>query len=288
VILAPALLSLLGAAIAETAPSAVLRAVRNAQDVAHDKAKERVASMLEELTEVASEWRRLEDNNENGELQDEIATLIAHGAADALVLTEKFEMSGLTKRLRAIASNERDSSEGQSERIYAALSEATSSSTNVKWYATIESDWAIPLTTLLELLRMEAETSEIDEDVITTTTAEIEFVSFKWAVSVVNALANWMDQSRRNEPKHYDHWRTAISDLMAFDGGRAPYLVFMTLEGHGVGIWDGSWEPYFEGDQIKALEEVLREELDDAHQEFKEALMETVLQMADKKKKGKK
>lgn len=31
-------------------------------------------------------------------------------------------------------------------------------------------------------------------------------------------------------------------DLMDAEG---PYLILMTLEGHGVGIWDGSWDEFF-------------------------------------------
>ena len=34
-----------------------------------------------------------------------------------------------------------------------------------------------------------------------------------------------------------------VDDLMAADG---PFLILMTLEGQGVGIWDGSWDEFFD------------------------------------------
>lgn len=42
----------------------------------------------------------------------------------------------------------------------------------------------------------------------------------------------------------------------------APYLVLMTLMGHGVGIWDGSWREHYDGDkEIAPVQELLEKKL---------------------------
>lgn len=50
-----------------------------------------------------------------------------------------------------------------------------------------------------------------------------------------------------------------VEDLMEADG---PYLILMTLQGHGVGIWDGRWDHLFKDPQdIEILEKILKEHL---------------------------
>lgn len=50
-----------------------------------------------------------------------------------------------------------------------------------------------------------------------------------------------------------------VTDLM-YDG--ASYNVFMTLQGHGIGIWDGRWDHYWDSNRvIEVLEIFLKENL---------------------------
>ena len=52
--------------------------------------------------------------------------------------------------------------------------------------------------------------------------------------------------------------RTTSSVLMEAD---APYLIFMTLNGEGVGIWDGRWDHFFKEDtgSLGVLEDKIKE-----------------------------
>ena len=71
-----------------------------------------------------------------------------------------------------------------------------------------------------------------------------------------------------------------VDDLLEED---CPYLVFMTLRGEGVGIWDGSWDDFFKNpkEDIKKLEKVLKQKLnkyadDSGSGALNELLMDTV------------
>jgi hypothetical protein len=51
-----------------------------------------------------------------------------------------------------------------------------------------------------------------------------------------------------------------VQDLMDADG---PWLILMTLLGHGVGIWDGSWDEFFTNpkEDIKLVQQHLKTKL---------------------------
>ena len=76
----------------------------------------------------------------------------------------------------------------------------------------------------------------------------------KFEDAVKHTLNRW-GISHKNALKYHYSWE----DLYRDNGA---YLVLMTLRGEGVGIWDGSWDRYFEDrDQIKKLQSYLHDDL---------------------------
>ncbi|MBD3404326.1 hypothetical protein GF420_15660 [candidate division GN15 bacterium] len=51
-----------------------------------------------------------------------------------------------------------------------------------------------------------------------------------------------------------------VQDLI--DEGSASFNIYMTLEGHGVGIWDGRWDHFWDSQRVMdALMETIKDEL---------------------------
>jgi len=63
------------------------------------------------------------------------------------------------------------------------------------------------------------------------------FVAFEYACK--GALRDFFEDCR---PEHRLRLGVTIEDLME---ERGTFLILMTLEGHGVGIWDGDWDRFF-------------------------------------------
>lgn len=58
--------------------------------------------------------------------------------------------------------------------------------------------------------------------------------------------------------RHPPNDGASAADLYA---DNAPYLVLMTLQGQGVGIWDGDWDSHYDQSQIKNVERTLKNKL---------------------------
>lgn len=74
----------------------------------------------------------------------------------------------------------------------------------------------------------------------------------EWGESVTKALIDWGDVNGTGDN---------IAALIAASdpGGHVDvaYDVYMTLDGAGVGMWDGRWEPYLLQDEIESLQHYL-------------------------------
>lgn len=102
---------------------------------------------------------------------------------------------------------------------------------------------------LHELIRMMAETMEI-ECRHPRITPELRRVWDMWEASVQTTLRGWAKKHVRPEP---DKWATIV-----ILNGYAPLNVWLTVAGHGVGIWDGRWDEFFPGGGEKYLENLQR------------------------------
>jgi hypothetical protein len=116
--------------------------------------------------------------------------------------------------------------------------------------------------TLDQLVEMEAESSEMPKWRDAHATPDVVRKAKAFEDVVERALTKWVQQ---HPPATGD-----AGDMMQANGG---YLVFMTLEGHGVGIWDGSWDQFYEDTgpletflkrEVNREYHVLKTELEDA------------------------
>jgi hypothetical protein len=108
--------------------------------------------------------------------------------------------------------------------------------------------------TLIQLIDMAAESGAYEEP------------SGGWKVT--KEIEREVTKFERDLQKTLDQWTKkrplkgmfTTDTLMDANGG---YLVFMTLRGEGVGIWDGDWDEYFEDPKkdIKDLEKFLEQKL---------------------------
>lgn len=108
--------------------------------------------------------------------------------------------------------------------------------------------------TLIQLIDMAAESGAYEEP------------SGGWKVT--KQIEREVTKFERDLQKALDQWTKkrplkgmfTTNTLMDANGG---YLVFMTLRGEGVGIWDGDWDEYFEDPKkdIKDLEKFLEQKL---------------------------
>jgi len=113
-------------------------------------------------------------------------------------------------------------------------------------------DWK--RSTLDELVEMAGETMDYDDWRGMKSTREVQYVAKNFSNDVQNVLAEWV---KRNPGKLKDEYDD--SDLYDEKGS---YLVYMTLAGHGVGIWDGDWDHFFVDDSdIKDLQRFLEGKL---------------------------
>ncbi len=95
-----------------------------------------------------------------------------------------------------------------------------------------------------------AETVNMDDPSSAHATPEV----YKAANAFQNDLAKALDEYNAAHGLDYD----GVEIVENENGG---YLVFMTLEGHGVGIWDGRWDHLYTQDQIEELQEFLEKKV---------------------------
>ena len=112
-----------------------------------------------------------------------------------------------------------------------------------------------------------------------TPSKELQHLWARWGAAMVEALHIW----ERNYPQTL---RAPIGYLLTKEQ-YADYDVFQTLDGAGVGIWDGRWDDYFvDRNALKALEKYLKQVLHKAFGTMKDALTdEAMTQCEDKKPK---
>ena len=121
--------------------------------------------------------------------------------------------------------------------------------------------------TLAQLLEMEAESAEIPADYW----AQLEVTPELSAAAVAyeNDLWGALSELVRKHPPKGD----ADANVL-MEEGDAPYNVFMTLGGHGVGIWDGSWDEFYDSDVIeKQVRPFLKRKLQRSYETFEQAIM---------------
>jgi len=115
--------------------------------------------------------------------------------------------------------------------------------------------------TLDELVKMEAQYNDIkkglsdaeaDQDVLRE--------AAKFEDELENALYEWWKRNPQRIGTTPDGEYYEPDDVMYAE---APYLVFMTLEGHGVGIWSGDWDHFFRNPRqdIPNLQQFLKRKL---------------------------
>lgn len=128
--------------------------------------------------------------------------------------------------------------------------------------------------TLIQLLQMTAESMEVDpQDVEITDALEDEVEAYETALQdALEVVA--MGFPRGSKITAEDLW-----------DAEASYLVLMTLRGEGVGIWDGSWDDFFDEREIKEVEKLLKSRLhsfadDSGGGSLNEALMNAVSETA--------
>jgi hypothetical protein len=106
-----------------------------------------------------------------------------------------------------------------------------------------------------QLVEMEAESMGLPRANEAYATSEVEREVSKFEDKAEDALEKWVNKNpdALNEGYTYE-------DLWDEEG---PYLIAMTMMGHGVGIWDGSWDRFFadRGRKIKDLQKFLKREL---------------------------
>jgi len=83
-------------------------------------------------------------------------------------------------------------------------------------------------------------------------TPELREEAAKFESAVYAALDEW---TRKHPPRD----GSSVDEL--FEEGNAPWNVYATLVGHGVGIWDGRWDQYYSEKEIEQLRKFLEKRL---------------------------
>lgn len=131
--------------------------------------------------------------------------------------------------------------------------------------------------TLEQLVDMDMESLGVEGEA--TVTPQLVRAAKKFDKAVEATLEMWVADNHDALEEDYD-----ASDLYAEDGS---YNVLMTLNGHGVGIWDGRWDHFFKDDRsIKDLERFLERNLSryadgTGSGSFNEALMDAAFESGE-------
>jgi len=104
-----------------------------------------------------------------------------------------------------------------------------------------------------QILDMVAESEGIDSDVYIEMTSDLEEAIEKYESRLHDALE---DVIQKYPPKNDQD----INDVLGAD---ADYNVFMTLNGEGVGIWDGRWKHLWNDDDLENVQKLLMKKLRD-------------------------
>lgn len=129
-----------------------------------------------------------------------------------------------------------------------------------------------------QVVEMEAESSELPLPENARCTPDCAAVWDKFDDAAFEYLENWVFDNPKTLEEEY-----GAQDLWNEEG---PYLIYMTLAHHGVGIWDGSWDHFFvEPDKdIPKLTEFLQGWLSEEYQNLEMAILEAAEETAGSRK----
>ncbi len=115
--------------------------------------------------------------------------------------------------------------------------------------------------TLDQLVEMAAESAEIEDYHDAEATPEVKKLAKKFEAAVEKELEAYLKKAPLTGEGYTDMDPDDQAQELMDDEGA--YLVLMTLMGHGVGIWDGSWDHFFadERKEIKPLQAHLEKRL---------------------------
>lgn len=93
--------------------------------------------------------------------------------------------------------------------------------------------------------------------------------------AVYEALEKWVKNNRKMLERDVTE-----DDLWSEEG---PYLVYMTIAGEGVGVWDGSWDHFFKRDRDieKKLVPYLKESLSKNYSVLEHAIVDSAYETAE-------
>lgn len=119
-----------------------------------------------------------------------------------------------------------------------------------------------------QIVEMAAESSEYPRRHEAYCNDECEKAWNRFDEAAWHSLIEWGQKNIEAFSAEYDY---SAVDLWNDEG---PYLIYMTLAGHGVGIWDGSWDKYFfnPGKDIPKLQKFLEGDLSDEYQKLETAI----------------
>ena len=123
--------------------------------------------------------------------------------------------------------------------------------------------------TLDQLVEMEAESFDLPNWRDAEATPAVRRAADNFERALSKALSVWVQ-------KHPPEDGSTVEDLMDEEAG---YNVFMTLEGHGVGIWDGRWDHFYKN--TTSLEKFLERALAKEHGNLKDALEEAAFETGE-------
>lgn len=117
-----------------------------------------------------------------------------------------------------------------------------------------------------QIVEMAAESSEYPKSDEAMCTEECTKVWDVFDEAAYDALQKWVDIHPGALVKGENE------NSLWFDEG--PYLIYMTMAGHGVGIWDGSWDNYFRDRSVirNSLQPFLDKELSKKYQKLETAI----------------
>lgn len=115
-----------------------------------------------------------------------------------------------------------------------------------------------------EIVQMAAESSDYPRRDSAYCDDDCEAEWDKFDKAAWEALVEWGQDNIKEFSAEYDYSALDLWD----DNG--PYLIYMTLAGHGVGIWDGSWDRYFVNPKksIPELQKYLERNLAEEYQKL--------------------
>jgi hypothetical protein len=142
--------------------------------------------------------------------------------------------------------------------------------------------------TLSQLVEMEMESMEIDGEPTYESLKAVDRAASTYEDAVEDVLTKWvkanmdkidMDGRLLKGARRPDDVVEVMMDLR----GGAAYLYFMEAEGHGVGTWDGDWDPLFKDHRstIKELSRHVEQKTKQKWRDLKQAIEDAAFSADD-------